>query len=155
MTTPSDSPAPASAASVRRVRVARVLVAVACPVLVLALIGQVLTAGAAVFVDPKWWAVHAAAIHWFDWITVVIVVLGFAGRMSRRFKILSATVVFLILIQYVTAGLNGSPTLGAGAALHPLTGFLLFWVATELVREVWAGRSRSVLLDRLPSAIHK
>ena len=140
MTVPSDNPAPASVASVRRIRMARVLVALACPVLALSLIGQVLTAGAAVFVDPSWWAVHAAAIHWFGWITVVILVLGFAGRLSRRFKVLSATVVFLVLIQYVTAGLSGSPSLGAGAALHPLTGFLLFWAVTELVRVAWAGR---------------
>ena len=117
------------------------LVTVACPVLALSLIGQVVTAGAAVFMDPKWWAVHAAAIHWFDWLTVVIVVLGFAGRMSRRFKVLSATVVFLVLIQYVTAGMSGSPMFAAGAALHPLTGFLLFWAATELVREARAARS--------------
>lgn len=120
---------------------AQVLVTVACPILALSLIGQVLTAGAAVFMDPKWWAVHAAAIHWFDWITVVIVVLGFAGRMSRRFKVLSATVVLLVLIQYVTAGMSGSPMFAAGAALHPLTGFLLFWAATELVREARAARS--------------
>ena len=138
MTMPPDSPAPVAAG--RRRRLARRLATILGLVLALALTAQVIFAGAAVFIDPQWWAVHTAAIHWFDWITVVIVALGFAGRMSRRFKVLSATVVLLVLIQYVTAGLNGSPTLGAGAAVHPLTGFLLFWATTELVRQAWAER---------------
>ena len=139
----------------RRVSIARRAAMASTVALALALMGQVATAGAAVFVDPTWWLVHAAMAHWFDWLTVAIVVLAFAGRMSRRFKVLSVTLVLLMLVQYVTAGLRDSATLGAGAALHPLTGFVLFWAATELMREVWAGRSRWGLLDRLPSAIHK
>ena len=106
--------------------------------LALALMGQVATAGAAVFVDPTWWLVHAAMVHWFDWLTVAIVVLAFAGRMSRRFKVLSVTLVLLMLVQYVTAGLRDSAILGAGAALHPLTGFVLFWAVTESLRQAWA-----------------
>jgi hypothetical protein len=101
------------------------------------MIAQFLTAGAAVFANPEWWVLHAAEVHWFDWLTPTTVVLAFVGRMSRPFKILSVVTVALVLAQYVTAGLRGSPTLGAGAALHPLTGFLLFWTLTVMLRHAW------------------
>jgi hypothetical protein len=130
-------PAPPAALS-RPARLARRAAVATAVVLCLALAGQFLTAGAAVFVNPEWWVLHAAAVHWFDWLTPVAVVLGFLGRMSGRVKALSGIIVALVLVQYVTAGLRGSPVLGGGAALHPLGGFILFWTVTELLRRAWA-----------------
>lgn len=118
-------------------RLARRGAVVTTAALCLAMVAQFLTAGAAVFANPEWWVLHAAEVHWFDWLTPTTVVLAFVGRMSRPFKILSVLTVALVLAQYVTAGLRGSPNLGAGAALHPLTGFLLFWVIIELLRRAW------------------
>lgn len=98
---------------------------------------QLVTAGAAVFVNPEWWVLHGEAIHWFDWLSPVAIVLAFVGRMSRRFRILSGVVLALVFAQYVSAGLRESSVLGAAAALHPLTGFALFWAITELLRRAW------------------
>lgn len=118
--------------------------------LALGLAAQVMFAGAAVFVDGAWWGVHLAAIHWVDWITVVLVVLGFAGGMSRRFKVLSVVVILLVLAQYVTAGWHGSATFGWGAAVHPLTRFLMFWAAAGgLGRAISVKRARTVVGNRL------
>jgi hypothetical protein len=115
-------------------RIARRAAIVATALLTVALLWQVVSAGAAVFVNPEWWAWHIATVHWFDWLTVAILVLAFVGRMSRGFKVLSGASVFLIFLQYATAGIRISPTFGALAALHPLTGFLLLWTLTGLLR---------------------
>jgi len=106
----------------------------AAALLTIALLWQVVSAGAAVFVNPEWWAWHIATVHWFDWLTLAIVVLAFIGGMSRGFKVLSGAGVLLIFAQYATAGIRISATFGAVAALHPLSGFLLFWTLTELLR---------------------
>lgn len=129
----SLTPAPLPALVPYR-RIARRAAVMASAVLAIALLWQVVSAGAAVFVNPEWWAWHIATVHWFDWLTVVIVVLAFVGRMSRGFKTLSGASVFLIFLQYATVGIRVSPTFGAVAALHPLSGFLLFWTLTELLR---------------------
>jgi len=115
-------------------RIARRAAVAASALLVFALLWQVVSAGAAVFMSPEWWALHIATVHWFDWLTIAILVAAFVGRMSRGFKTLSGVNVALIFLQYATAGVRVSPTLGALAALHPLTGFLLLWSLTELVR---------------------
>jgi len=117
-----------------RERIARPVAIAAAGLLAIALIWQLVSAGAAVFVNPDWWAFHTAAVHWFDWLSLVILVLAFAGRMSRRFKLLAAASVLLVFLQYGTAGIRTSLSLGAAAALHPLIGFLLFWTLTELLR---------------------
>jgi hypothetical protein len=122
------SPGPA------HVRVARRAAVAGAALLAISLVWQMVSAGAAVFVNPEWWAMHTATVHWFDWLTVAIVVAAFLGRMSRGFKVLSGASVLLIFLQYATAGAPVLPALGAVAALHPLTGFLLFWTLTELLR---------------------
>jgi mercuric ion transport protein len=129
----SPSPAPLPALVAYR-RIARRAAVMATALLAIALLWQVVSAGAAVFVNPVWWAWHLATVHWFDWLSVAIVVLAFVGRMSRGFKVLSGTSVFLILLQYATAGIRTAPVFGVLAALHPLSGFLLFWALTELLR---------------------
>lgn len=133
MMNPSPAAAPASATP-PRVRTARQAVIVAIVLLGIATIWQVLSAGAAVFVNPEWWALHLVAVHWFDWLAPAILVLAYVGRLSRAFKLWSAAGVALIFCQYVTAGVRTSMILAPLAALHPLTGFLLLWTLTELLR---------------------
>jgi hypothetical protein len=132
----NDSPlVPAPLAGVApHQRIARRAAIAATALVTIAILWQVASAGAAVFVNPEWWAWHVATVHWFDWLTVAIVVLAFVGRMSPGCKALSGTSVFLIFLQYATAGIRISPKFAALAALHPLTGFLLFWTLTELLR---------------------
>jgi len=125
-------------ASLSRIaRNARRVAALAAAGLTLGLLGQILSAGAAVFLTPEWWLFHNSEVHWFDWLAPTALVFGFLGRMSRRFKLLAGSAVVLLLVQYVTAGLRASPNLHAGAALHPLGAFLLSWTAVELTRRAW------------------
>ena len=144
LTMPSSDYPPASAAGVGtsspRRRLARLAAVAAAAGLMLGLAAQLVSAGAAVFVNAQWWLFHADAIHWFDWLSVVMIVAAFLGGMSRRLKILSIAVIALVLAQYVTAGLRESASLGAGAALHPLTGFALLWSVVECLRQAWAER---------------
>lgn len=116
-------------------------IAVACAAgLLLGMALQLLSAGAAVFVDAGWWPIHAESIHWFDWLAPLALLLGFAGGLSARYRLLCAAVLALDLVQYLTAGLRESGSWPQAAAIHPLTGFLLFWAITELLRTAWAER---------------
>lgn len=128
---PPSTPVPNGKTAERFARRAAVC---ASALLAVAFTWQLLSAGAAVFVNPDWWAWHIATVHWFDWLAVAIVVLAFVGRLSRGFKLLAGAGVLLVFLQYATAGARASPALAAVAALHPLNGFLLFWTLTELLR---------------------
>jgi hypothetical protein len=99
-----------------------------------ALLGQMFTVGIAVFVDPAWWVWHMTIIHWYDWLTVVILVLAFVGRTTAKLKWLAAVAIGLVYVQYATAGLHTSATLRTLAAVHPVSAVLLFWVVTDIAR---------------------
>jgi hypothetical protein len=92
------------------------------------------TVGMAVFVDPAWWAWHITVIHWYDWLTVVLLVLAFVGRATVKLKWLTVVAIGLVYVQYASAGLHTSATLRTLAAVHPVNAMLLFWVATMIAR---------------------
>ena len=99
-----------------------------------ALLGQVLTAGMAVFVGPGWWVRHREWVHAFEWLSVAAVVLAHVGRLPRSVPLLAWATVALLYVQYATIGMRerGGPL--ALAALHPVSAVLLFWTSVELAR---------------------
>ena len=126
-----------SSPSIPRVYWARRVLFVDACLLLIGWLGQVVTAGAAVFVDPVFWRMHLAFVPWVEWLLPLALVLAFVGRMPRAPKVLCVLGLVFLMVQYVTAGLpEGSPWHGA-AAIHPLSAFALFWVTIELARRVW------------------
>lgn len=132
MNTTDPDTAPENRAHAPRLLWARRGFAACAWIVLLALLGQTYTAGMAIFVDPAWWAWHLTVIHWYDWLTVALLVLAFVGRLDARLKWLSAATIVLIYVQYATAGLHTSATWRVLAALHPVSGMLLFWVTALL-----------------------
>jgi hypothetical protein len=122
-----------------RARWARYALAAASWALLTALLGQMFTVGMAVFVDPAWWAWHITVVHWYDWLTVVLLVLAFVGRASSKLKWLTALPIGLVYVQYASAGLHTSGTLQVLAAIHPVSAVLLFWVVTAIARHATGG----------------
>jgi len=128
VTVATDSPLPP------RVRWSRTALAVAAWLFAAALLAQIFLAGRAAFGAPGYWIRHKSFVHAFEWLSPLAVLLAYLARASRRAKWMAWLTVLLLLAQYVTAGLPRTPAGQPWAALHPVTGVLLFWAATELAR---------------------
>lgn len=95
---------------------------------------QAALAGLSVFVDPRYWAHHTTFVHAFDWLGVVAVGATFVARSHRRVKLLAGATLLLILLLYVSAGLDPAHGLRPLAAAHPVLALLLFWAAATGAR---------------------
>ena len=78
----------------------------------------------------------------FGYLTLVILILAIVGRFPRRMIGLSVLLLVLFSLQSVFVGIRADyPSV---AALHPLNGFLILFVAIVLGRDGW----RLVRADR-------
>jgi hypothetical protein len=93
---------------------------------------QVFFAGMGVFVDAARWSWHTSFIHAFEWLPLVMLPLAFAARLPVGTRWLTGLLFGLIALQYVTANAGGNL-----AALHPVNGLVISWVALALAREAW------------------
>ncbi len=98
------------------------------------LIAQLLTVGLAVFDDPTWWNIHVVLVRGYSVLVVLLLAGLFINPFSQKIKILTAGLVILLTLQFITGHLNYSLHLGI---LHPLLGFLLFTSSTTLVHRSW------------------
>lgn len=104
---------------------------------VAALFAQLFVSGLAVFVGPGYWLRHLAWVHAFQWFAPAALVLALLGRSSRAVKILSVLTLVLLSLQYTTADFRLVESRRMWAALHPVGGFLLLWIAIDLARRAW------------------
>jgi hypothetical protein len=102
----------------------------------LCLLGQVFVAGMGVFAGSGWWLRHLAFVHAFQWLAPIALVLVYLARAPRSAKVLAWLIMASLWLQYTTADQRLVPGHQAWAALHPVGGMLLFWMATELARRV-------------------
>lgn len=99
---------------------------------------QVFLAGLGVFADPRSFITHREFGYVFGLLTLALLVLALVGREPRRVTGLSALLLLLFALQSVFIALGTStPEI---AALHPLNGFLILFVAITVSRESWAVR---------------
>lgn len=94
---------------------------------------QVFIAGLAVFVTPVHWARHTAFVHIFEFVPLLMLVVGAVGRLPARLRWRSAALFALVYAQYVTANIGGIMPLVA--ALHPVVALIIFWLSAQVVQE--------------------
>jgi Family of unknown function (DUF6220) len=98
------------------------------------LIAQLLTVGLAVFDDPTWWNIHVLLVRGYSGLAVLLLAGLFVNPFPQKIKMLTAGLVTLLTLQFITGHLNHSFHLGV---LHPLLGFSLFTTSTTLVHRSW------------------
>ena len=93
---------------------------------------QVYLAGIGVFSTGRNFGAHAL-FSAFGLLTIVLIVLSLTGRTPRRIVGASALVFVLFFLQSILVAFwRANPPNSAVAALHPLNGFLIFFVGIWL-----------------------
>lgn len=95
---------------------------------------QVLLAGLALFDDSINWARHASFARLFAFLPLVLVVLGWVGRMPKHVIWRSIGLLGMIIGMFLTAIL--SARIGVLSAIHPVLALLLFSSSIALIRSV-------------------
>ncbi|WP_152397796.1 DUF6220 domain-containing protein [Paenibacillus cellulositrophicus] len=111
----------------KRLMVCRVAFSLLSLILVICIVVQVYLAGMAVFGHSAAWEWHRTFVHMFEYISVILFILGIVGKLSWRMTWGSLGLFLLFNIQYYTAH-------GFGGALHPVLALVLFWGAIALAR---------------------
>jgi hypothetical protein len=100
--------------------------------LVVCLVVQVFLAGLGVFQNASNFATHREFAYLFGWLSVVMLVLALVGRMPRSYAGWSVALFLLMGLQSVFVLLRQSAP--ALAALHPVNGFLILFIAIAVAR---------------------
>jgi hypothetical protein len=95
----------------------------------LCLIGQLLTVGLAIFEDPTWWKIHVLLVRGYSGLVMLLLAGLLIYPFPQKIKTLTASLIALLTLQFITGHLNHSFHLGI---LHPLLGFSLFTSSTTL-----------------------
>ena len=98
------------------------------------LIAQLLTVGLAIFDDPTWWHIHVLLVRGYGGLVVLLLAGLLINPFPQKIKMLTAGLVTLLTLQFITGHLNQPLHLGI---IHPLLGFLLFTSSTTLVHRSW------------------
>ena len=119
--------------------IARTLHTVVAVLFVVGLIAQVWLAGRGVFESPTMFDTHRSLGYTLSLFTIALLVLGLLGGMGRRPAILAVVIFVLFILQSVFVVMRDSNP--AIAALHPVNGFLILFLAIVLARDSWMMRS--------------
>ena len=119
--------------------IARTLHTVVALVFVAGLVIQVWLAGRGVFESPTMFDSHRSLGYTLSLFTIVLLVLGILGGMGRRPAILAVVIFGLFILQSVFVLMRESTP--AVAALHPVNGFLILFLAIVLARDSWLMRT--------------
>lgn len=112
---------------------------------------QVFLAGLGVFDDPASFVTHREFGYLIGMFTLVLLVLALVARAPRRITGYSVLLLVQFALQSVLVALRAD--VPALAALHPVNGFLILFVAITLTRASWAvlrtSDSREVVAGRV------
>ena len=109
---------------------------------VAALIIQVFLAGLGVFESASKFETHAGWGFMIGLIPIVLLVLAGAGQLGQRQILYGAAIFGLFIVQSILVAMRSSAPVVA--ALHPVNGFLILFVAVAMAREAWAARAQPV-----------
>jgi hypothetical protein len=118
------------------VATARVLHHVLAWALVAGVAVQVFLAGLGVFSGAANFATHRDFGYLLELLPILILVAAAVGRLGRRQVIMPLVIFGLFILQSVFVALRESTP--AVAALHPVNGFFIAYLAVQLAREAWA-----------------
>ena len=119
--------------------IARTLHTIVAVLFVVGLIAQVWLAGRGVFESPTMFDTHRSLGYTLSLFTIALLVLGLLGGMGRRPAILAVVIFVLFILQSVFVVMRESNP--AVAALHPVNGFLILFLAIVLARDSWMMRT--------------
>lgn len=88
---------------------------------------QFFLAGLGVFAGSSNFELHRNFGYLFGWLTLLLLILGIAGRVGRRFVGPAAVILVLFALQSVFIALRAD--VPVAAALHPVNGLAIFLVA--------------------------
>lgn len=101
-----------------------------------AIVVQVFLAGAAVLVDPAYWAAHRGMGNTIEFLALALVLIGLGTRLPWRVQGLGGLLYGLMLLQYVFLYLMPQIGLPLLRALHAANALALFSVTVVLVMQV-------------------
>ena len=111
--------------------------------LVAGLVVQIFLAGLGVFRSSASFATHRDFGYLLEALPFFMLILGLIAGLGRRQAVLAAAIFGLFLLQSVFVVLRGdAPEI---AALHPVNGFLITFLAVVLARDAWIARGVSAV----------
>ncbi len=110
--------------------------------LVAGLAVQIFLAGLGVFAGAENFATHRDTGYLLGLLPIVMAVAAAIGRLGRRQIVLAVVIFALFMLQSVFVALRHSTP--AIAALHPVNGFLIAYLAIGVARGAWERRSYAV-----------
>ena len=117
--------------------------------LVAGLIVQVFLAGLGVFKGPASFATHRDWGYLLELLPFLLLIVGLIARLGRRPALLAAGIFGLFILQSVLVAMR--ETMPEVAALHPVNGFLITFLAIVLARDAWLAR-RSGTVESIAGA---
>ena len=108
--------------------------------LVAGLVVQVFLAGLGVFKGPASFANHRDWGYLLELLPFLLLIVGLVARLGRRPALLAAAIFGLFILQSVLVAVRD--TMPEVAALHPVNGFLITFLAIVLARDAWLARRR-------------
>ncbi|BAY78047.1 hypothetical protein NIES25_45170 [Nostoc linckia NIES-25] len=97
------------------------------------LIAQILTVGVAYFIDPGWWNIHVWLVRGYSGLSLILLAGLSIAPFSKPIRSLVASLPVLLGLQFCTIHLKTPLHL---EVLHPLIGFTLFYISSNLVHRV-------------------
>ena len=113
--------------------------AVVASIFAVCLVVQVFLAGLGVFDSPSAFMTHATFGFVIEWLTLVMLLIAAFGRLGRRLIGLTALTLCQLVLQSVFVAVRD--TYPMVAALHPVNGFLILFLAIVLARDSWMMRT--------------
>jgi Family of unknown function (DUF6220) len=99
----------------------------------LCLIAQVLTVGVAYFADPIWWEIHVWLVRGYGVLSLALLGGLSIASFSSKVRAITASLPVLLGLQFCSIHLKTPLHL---EILHPLIGFMLFYMSSSLVHHV-------------------
>lgn len=106
---------------------------------------QVFLAGLGVFDDPATFSVHASWGYTLEVLPLLLLALAAVGRLGRRQLIFPAAIFGMFMLQSIFVAVRAD--LPMVAALHPVNGFAILFVAVAMAREAWLARESGIAAD--------
>lgn len=131
-------------------RTARTAHLVLAWLLVAGVVVQVFLAGLGVFAGASNFALHRDWGYLLEALPFFMAITAWLGQLGRWHVSVAVVIFALFLMQSILVLARDS--LPAVAALHPVNGFLIAWLAIRVARDAWARRTASTA-DGTPQPI--